>query len=165
MSKFNANTIVRLSDIPETSDFLVKIPGKTQVYSVAVSEYSSLLKYKVQTVTSAQVLALHTTPVEIHPALGVNRYYADLKILLEFIPGTTPYTATKAVGITSQGDGGGNAVSIATITTPLVLKHHDTTGAAILTNSSVTFTAAGAQTVGDGTFVIKTWYNEKTIGL
>jgi hypothetical protein len=42
-------------------------------------------------ISSAQILAMGTTPIELLPAAGANKYY-DWYAIIEMTPGTTKYT-------------------------------------------------------------------------
>jgi hypothetical protein len=43
-------------------------------------------------ISSSQILNMGTTPIELLPASGVNKYYDIEKIILEFTYGTVPYS-------------------------------------------------------------------------
>ena len=45
-------------------------------------------------ISSSQILNMGTTPIELIPAAGVNKYYDIEKIILEFIFNTTSYSNT-----------------------------------------------------------------------
>ena len=44
-------------------------------------------------ISSSQILNMGTTPIELLPAAGVNKYYDIEKIILEYIPNTISYNA------------------------------------------------------------------------
>lgn len=52
-------------------------------------------------ITSAQILAMGTTPIELLPAPGVNKYYDIEKIILEYTHVSTAYTSTETTLIYS----------------------------------------------------------------
>lgn len=43
-------------------------------------------------ISSAQILAMGSTPIELLPAAGVGKYYDDVKVILEYTHGTTNYS-------------------------------------------------------------------------
>jgi hypothetical protein len=45
-------------------------------------------------ISSSQILNMGTTPIELLPAAGVNKYYDIEKIILEYIPNTISYNTT-----------------------------------------------------------------------
>lgn len=46
----------------------------------------------VVNISSAQILAMHTTPVQLLPSLSANQYYDIEKMIIEYLAGNTPYT-------------------------------------------------------------------------
>ncbi len=52
---------------------------------------------EVVNISSAQILALGTTPIELLPAAGANKYYDIEKIILEYTHVTTAYTSPDLV--------------------------------------------------------------------
>lgn len=55
-----------------------------------VSEYTET----IVNISSAQILAMGTTPIELLPAPGAGIYYDIDKIILEYTHNTTPYSIT-----------------------------------------------------------------------
>lgn len=59
----------------------------------------------VVNISSAQILAMGTTPIELLPAPGVGMYYDIETVVIEFTPLTTPYTTTSSqMYITQSND-------------------------------------------------------------
>jgi hypothetical protein len=50
-------------------------------------------------ISSAQILDMHMTPIELLPAAGANAYYDIDKVIFEYTHVTTPYTVTPAKSI------------------------------------------------------------------
>lgn len=138
--------------------------------SITVSgpEFSIVRK----TITSAQILAIHTTPVTIVAAPGTGRTIIPMWVLAEYVFVTTAYT-----------DGGGNLefnvasnLSVSMGATagfwdqnqgrrklyPLPAIVNDTTSAT--TNQPLTITNTVANpTLGDGTMVVTAAYYVATV--
>lgn len=55
-------------------------------------------------ITSAQILAMGTTPIELLPAPGAGKYYDVEKIVLEYTHVTTAYTTTSTQLYLTQGN-------------------------------------------------------------
>jgi hypothetical protein len=66
------------------------------------------LGYTIEIVnlSSVQLLSLGTSPVELLPAPGVDKYYDIDKIVVEFKHGTTPYTLNGVTLLSFQESGG-----------------------------------------------------------
>jgi hypothetical protein len=58
------------------------------------SSGGSSLLYTEVPVSSAQILAIHATPVQLLPELAAGQYYDNIKMNLEFTAGATPYTVS-----------------------------------------------------------------------
>ncbi len=54
--------------------------------------------------TSAEILALHTTPVTLVPAPGANKVINGVAFWLRFLPSTLAYAGGSAIGVYYSGD-------------------------------------------------------------
>jgi hypothetical protein len=71
---------------------VVEIYNNNNILSGLKSELkASQYTETIVNITSAQILAMGTNPIELLPAAGVNSYYDIDKIIMEFSIGTTPY--------------------------------------------------------------------------
>lgn len=118
--------------------------------------------YSAVTITSAQTLSIGSSPVEILPAPGSNKYY-DFKVFFEYIFNTTAYTATGSMElhdnttkrVSNQFDFNGQLADSVLIS--------DMNAASKLTpvNSKLEFTTSDGSnpTLGDSSFKVKIYYN------
>ena len=70
-------------------------------------EYLEGLGLSATTITelsSLQISNLHKTPVEIIPALGVDKYFDIKSIVLEFHPVTSAYTGSEVLRLVLDGE-------------------------------------------------------------
>jgi len=125
-------------------------------------------------ISSPQILAIGTTPIELLPTLAAGQYY-DFKIITEYTYGTVAYTNSDANWLVLT-DGGtqklapllnlngitGNRVNIST---------HNSNNFEVLVSAIepthgiyLTTAAAGNPTLGDGTIKVKISYTIKTFG-
>jgi hypothetical protein len=97
-----------MAEIPAGSKFIMIDPsvptkelksarsnGKTEVYTIediketigGGSEYAET----IVNISSAQILTMGTSPIELLPAAGIGKYYDIDKIIIEFSKGSIPY--------------------------------------------------------------------------
>lgn len=60
---------------------------------------SGVVQSVTRTLTSAEILALHTTPIELIPAQGANTTILPLSFIFNLNYGTTPYTVSGALEV------------------------------------------------------------------
>jgi hypothetical protein len=140
----------------------------------AVSEYTET----IVNISSAQILAMGTTPIELLPAAGANSYYDINKVVLEYTYGNSAYAVTDDFQIK---DSDGSVVAVApsyllvftqdvawtgslrnqlnAVSSPTGYNY----GEAIILNSAYTISCTNP-TLGDGTLRVKIYYKVITFG-
>ena len=118
--------------------------------------------YSAVTITSGQTLSIGSSPVEILPAPGVNKYY-DFKVFFEYVFNTTAYSSTGTLvladnttkRVTNQFDINGQLTSRVFVS-DMNFQNQFTT-----LNSQIDFTTSDGSnpTLGDGSFKVKIYYN------
>ena len=128
-------------------------------------------------VSSAQILAMGSTPIELLPAPGANSYYLTDNVILEYTHNTTAYTmaATDYVVVSgAQQMSAEKTILTSTNNVQTVMKSSD----GIDSVNDVNFSwvegfniplelygwDGSNPTLGDGTLLVKIWYKEKTFG-
>ena len=115
--------------------------------------------YSAVTVSSAQTLTLFSSPVEILPAPGANKYY-DFKVYFEYTYNSSPYTSNtifladntnKRVTKEFYIEGSDNVILVSSM---------DAQSNLSTVNSNLSLeTTVSDPTVGDGSLKIKIYYN------
>ena len=118
--------------------------------------------YSAVTITSAQTLSIGSSPVEILPAPGANKYY-DFKVFFEYIFNTTSYVSTGKMElhdsttkrVTNQLDFNGQP------TNRVLISDINTQNEFLSVNSKLEFTTSDGTnpTLGDSSFKVKIYYN------
>lgn len=124
-----------------------------------------------QTVSSAQILALNTTPIVLVPAPAANQIVEIWRIHIELIFGTIAYTggtllnvrygtSTGPTAATAPSNGAFTGVASGITSTPSLV------GGAAFTSAGlrVVLSNSGNYTLGDGTGVITTYYTLENLG-
>lgn len=135
-------------------------------------------QYTEVDISSAEILAMGTTPVELLPAPGVGEYYDIDKIIFEYNHNTSAYTVISELLISGLGLNGfdsyiwiaqsilSQGANVVTVINPNV--HEGSSGSALGGNfvgtDSVEFTSLNNPTDGDGTLKVKIWYRIMTFG-
>lgn len=125
------------------------------------------LLYKRVVLTSAQVLALFTTPITVIPAVtGMTIVVVQGSVSLNF--NTTPYTAANGLSFIYAGTPANaittTAASILTATGNAVIGARGLNSAANYTGNvgtAVQVTCPANPTLGDGTLTVDLWYTLK----
>src|SRR5581483_7116770 len=86
-----------------TSNITVSNPSAGNV-SFTLSNITDAIKVVQTTLSSAQLLALKTTPVQLLAAPGANLQYVIQRVALEFVPNTTPYATVSTADISVYTD-------------------------------------------------------------
>lgn len=118
--------------------------------------------YSAVTITSAQTLSIGSSPVEILPAPGANKYY-DFKVFFEYIFNTSAYSTTGKMilidsttkRVTNQLDFNGQP------TNRVLISDINSQNEFLPVNSKLEFTTSDGTnpTLGDSSFKVKIYYN------
>jgi len=130
---------------------------------------------EVVNISSAQILAMGTTPIELLPAAGANKYYDIEKVILEYTFNTTAYTGDLILGVGSpvfmyleQGslNSGANWVSVMNpMSSALDLTNEVAFAYTSQTNSILQLERwSGSIADGDGTLRVIITYTLRTFG-
>jgi hypothetical protein len=128
-------------------------------------------------ISSAEILSMGTTPIELLPAAGANAYYDIEKVVLEYTHNTTAYTTTNKYlyldGVSSPAippaliTATGNAFQIIKPSACFVDPTDEVAyNANISLNQPITFKAWNSSnpTLGDGTLRVKIYHKTITFG-
>lgn len=158
---------------PVTGLLMVKKSGASTAYEVYdANEIATILGPLVQaaqvTVTSAQLLALHTTPVALVPAPGAGNVIQFLGALVTYVYGTTAYTINSSTNLAVQFTDGSGATASSTLATTGVIDQTTnqvrqlspvaTTLTPVANAALVLSLAVASPTLGDGTLSVRTLY-------
>ena len=123
--------------------------------------------YTAVTVSSAEILTLSSSPIELLPAPGVGYYY-DIKLILEYTFNTTPYTVASGDLIIDDGTNVMYDIfSLQSIGADVVFMTQSMVGpnTIIFPNSSIYLSQQTADpTLGDGEMLLKIWYSIRSLG-
>ncbi len=72
---------------------LITNPSAGTVNIAVAPSYQPVLQQVQVTLSSAELLALHATPIQVLPAQGSNTVIVVDNVVLEFVPNTTPYAS------------------------------------------------------------------------
>ena len=123
--------------------------------------------YTEVTVSSAEILTLSSTPIELLPAPGVGNYY-DIKLILEYTFNTTPYVS--GIGDVIITDGTNiiyDMFSLNSIGADIVYMTQSMNGPGYLVfpNNSIYLEQQNVDpTSGDGEMLLKIWYSIRSLG-
>jgi hypothetical protein len=127
-------------------------------------------------ITAAQILAMGTTPIELLPAAGANKYYDVEKIILEYTNNTTAYSlvddflrvtySTLGYSIDKQVITAGMDTICITDSTYSISVGNQLFSQALLPNASIELTTDNGTdpTLGDGTLRVKIYHKTVTFG-
>lgn len=127
-------------------------------------------------ITSAQILAMGTTPIELLPAAGTNKYYDVEKIILEYTNNTTAYSlvddflrvtySTLGYSIDKQVITAGMDTLCIADSTYSISVGNQLFSQALLPNASIELTTDNSAnpTLGDGTLRVIITYTTRTFG-
>jgi hypothetical protein len=130
-------------------------------------------------ITSSQILNMGTTPIELLPAAGTDKYY-DLKVALEYTYGTLGYAIPSndqyLVGGGNSYNGtlfrhssfnqGSDIVLLSQIGAPMEVNSSDVFASVYFKNDNIVLTTFDGNdpSGGDGTIKAKIWYKIITFG-
>ena len=146
-------------------------------------DYCSPGTYVEVDISSAEILAMGTTPIELLPAPGVGKYY-EYKGSIEYTRGTAGYqfnSSQDLLAILIESQYAGTFIQplfLTGIDTPIISFFNNTSPQGLApngleienvytdTNSRVVMTTfSGVDlTLGDGTMKAKIWYKLRTVG-
>jgi hypothetical protein len=131
------------------------------------------MKNAVVTITSAQLLALHTTPISVIAAPGAGLAIDVVSCVLTYHYNTTAYTINGSTNLTLNfTNASGAAITTTLATTGLIDQTANvsidfkavTTNVTMVVNAAVVFCLAAANpTLGDGTLVLNVLYRIVTV--
>ena len=130
---------------------------------VETSENSSKTLYAEVAISSAELLAINTTPKAILPAAPTNSYY-KYEAILEYNYNTTAYTVSSGGELyLDQGDPDYYFPNL------MINKSFDTLAKGTHygyaeKETALTLTSNSNPTLGDGTLLLKIWYSIETFG-
>lgn len=120
--------------------------------------------YSAVTVSSAQTLTLYSSPVEILPAPGANKYY-DFKVYFEYTYNSSPYITDKIILIDNTSKRVSKEFYIEGSDNAILVSSMDTQSDLTTVNSNLSLaTTTTDPTGGDGSLKIKIWYNIVNFG-
>jgi len=135
------------------TNYMIVSGGSTDAFSNA----AVTVKIESSALSSANILALNTTPITLLPALPTTQFYNIINAVAVMKTGTTPYDITGVTGIslsTGEGTWGANI-----LTTAPANRKGTLSTAPTVSNAAVTISAAGADpTAGNGTMKIHLTY-------
>jgi hypothetical protein len=133
--------------------------------------------YTEVAISSANILSIESSPVQLLPAPGVGKYY-EYHGTVEYTHVSTNYTTTSmtSIGVVTEGNFAGSFISPTLISTAAsgvagfssVGTNPYNTPAVIdqdAVNQPIIIAGIGANpTLGDGTMLVKIWYKIRTFG-
>jgi len=159
-------TNIFIGGIPTLSSINIAFDGD-QIGSAPVSSSGELMSSTIE-LTSAQILSLHTTPIEVVPAQGAGTVICPLQAQYELKYGTTPYATNTQVSLYLGGASWISFGSILSVSQDLwsqrsIAQNASVNGANYTINQPLTITVLnGDPTAGDSTFRIKVLYTVYT---
>lgn len=131
-----------------------------------MSDFPDLVFRKQVTLTSAQILALNTIPVQILPPISSGLRYVLLAAHYHYVPNTTGYTAA---GITLNCEYANNAQAIISANSGGLITTNLEQEATLLPSlqknlnpttegQAINLQASGNPTLGDGSLIVTLWY-------
>lgn len=150
----NNNTWIKIDDTAKVITF--------EADSSSTTSHEIPRKRRVS-LSSAQILALNSTPVQLVNAPGAGKVNVVTQVICQYIYGTTTYTAPGNLNVSMSGNNvvqfGGLITNVTSIIKEAVPGTVTLTGNAAL---EATMTVADP-TVGDGTLVFDIWYYSLTL--
>jgi len=164
------NASNRPTAVVMSGDVLMDNAGVTTIQPGVVtpsmlSFSASVLQMASVTLSSAQILALNTTPIQIVASPGVGNRIIVVTGSIDYTFVTTAYATHTAVGFTTETATVAQVaidVLAATLSKEARLTNQQTVGASdtqVISNKALMVNAPGGNpTTGDGTAVITVWY-------
>lgn len=162
--------------MPDNGDVLTyqdpQVAGKSQAFKPPVGGGSSVVQVVTRTITSAEILALNSTPVEL-VAAQVGKVLWPISAVFVFHPGATPYDVpadTLNVTTNNRGPGLRTADTLLTeVTERFVFMGGGDGTSYVVSLSSVSGKSlivddgGGDPTTGDGTLTVTVLYHVLTL--
>jgi hypothetical protein len=152
---------------PSNGDILTFNGGSIQPVAPPIPTANDL-KYIEVLVSSAQILAMHTTPVDIIAAQGAGKTASIIKATIKLIAGT-PYAGGANFGLYYDSGTLSTASTGVLIANTFLASATDrqgvlianatgTVGALVLDNAAIKLATTVAFTTGTGTLTLQIWY-------
>jgi len=161
--------LVSMNEVTNALKVVVTPDGEVNVNALP----EDVLQQAERTLTSAEVLALFTTPIEVVAAPGAGKYIELVSAVLAYDYGTTAYTIGSATNLAFKyTNGAGTTVSGTAAVTGFLDQTADearvvpavTASFEPTANAALMLTLAGANvTLGNGTVKVKVLYRIHTI--
>jgi hypothetical protein len=169
MAKLTDKTLAQLSAITPTTLIHIVYTGDTSQnpagssYMAELSQIASTVGgyqyYSAVTISSGQTLTLFSSPVEILPAPGANKYY-DFKVYFEYTYNSLAYTSNPIILIDNTSKRVSKECDISGSYNLILVSNMDTQSDLSTVNSNLSLaTPTTDPTGGDGSLKIKIWYN------
>jgi hypothetical protein len=174
MARLTEKTLAQSSAITPTTLIHIVYTGDPS-QNVAGSSYKAELNqiaytvggyqyYSSVTISSGEILTLNSSPIEILPAPGTNKYY-DFKVYFEYYYGTTPYVANTIYLVDGTGKYVTREVDIQGPDDSILISNMYSFANYSPVNSNIQLTTPTTDpTGGDGSLKIKIWYNVVDFG-
>jgi hypothetical protein len=159
-----STTLIHIVSTGDTSQNAAGSSYKAELNQIA-STIGGYQYYSAITVTSAQTLTSFSSPVNLLPAPGANKYY-DFKAYFEYTYGTTPYVSGLLFVVDNTGNTITNGVNITPTQNVILVSNMDSVANNFSTvNSNLQLKPASTNpTSGNGSLKIKIWYNIVNFG-
>lgn len=184
MSRFNKQTIKKTNTMPGDSEVLVTLPGKNSQYRIKKENLASELGvpatlYSEVAISSAEILSMGSSPIELLPDPGVDKYYRIHNMLIEGTGRTVSYVFGAGTESLLIGVAGGeygyvtrnivnsvNAVSTVSPSAYLTTTNNYVYSDRYEANTAIQLTTDDGSdlTTGDGVLFVKIWYDVRTLG-
>jgi hypothetical protein len=123
--------------------------------------------YTAVTVSSAEILTLSSSPIELLPNPGIGNYY-DAKFIIEYTFNTTPYVTVRPLAITDGTNISYECFILSSYGSDTIFIYQSmvgTLGNGFFSNNPLYITNQLVDpTSGDGELLIKIWYSIRSLG-
>lgn len=158
----DGRTGLAFADFATASTYLSSVLGSYELDGTIYTEVS---------ISSAQIKAMGTTPIELLPAPGAGSYLEIDKCILEYTAGATAYVFGIAsnFGVRLGGSTVGSEYGVGTLgntSDNIMIFSTSHSPSTYLENRSLVITNEDSDdpTLGDGTILAKIWYKVRTLG-
>jgi hypothetical protein len=169
MARLTEKTLAQSTAITPTTLIHIVSTGDTSQNSAGSSYKAELNQiapiiggyqyYSAVTITSGEILTLFSSPVEILPSPGTNKYY-DFKVYFEYTYNSSTYTSNTIFLIDNSNKRVSKEFYIEGSDNVILVSNMDTQSNLTTVNSNLLLsTTVSDPTSGDGDLKIKIWYN------